>query len=490
MPVSPTLATADFTPTSIALLFAGGVVGIVLAIAFMIRFATSFPALPSPGPETSDLGRDPEPPAIANLLVNRCNVTSSAAAATLIDLAARGHLELSEVGPERFVVRLRRAADEPLTEYEEQVIDLVRQRATGGSAPLEAIELDESQATGWRERFAKRVMADAKARGLLRGRWTPADWIGFGLLAAVVLSLLAAGLYAANVHEASKNGGNSFDREDWFFVALAAWLGVLAVLRSLRSVRYSAAGDAAAARWLGVKRNLSHDKEFGDVAPAGVAIWDRLLAYGAALGVARGAAAAIPLEVEDPDVAWSRVGGDWHQVHVEYPRRFGYGERPLSVLGNGLLRSLLWGAVAFLALPIVVDIVWKEGSDAFGNTGKAPTFGFVVALAVFTAVFGAIGAFVLVRLADGLIRVFRGAADLRATLVMTGQVVKHHHTEESSWFAVDPGDVDEVRALHPGDDGETPRRGATVRVVMTPHLRHVVSVDVIDDAESRAPSTT
>jgi hypothetical protein len=186
--------------------------------------------------------------------------------------------------------------------------------------------------------------------------------------------------------------------------------------------------------------------------------------------------AAIPLDVEDPDVAWSRVGGDWHQVHVEYPTRFGYGERPLSVLVNGVLRSLLWAAIAFVVLPIVVDVVWKEGSDALGNTGKAATVGFVAAFAVFAAVFGAIGAVVLVRLADGVIRAYRGGADLRTTVTVSGQVVKHHQTEELSWFAVDPGDVDEVRAFHPGDDGEMPPRGATVPMVITPHLRHVVSV--------------
>ena len=57
-----------------------------------------------------------------------------------------------------------------------------------------------------------------------------------------------------------------------------------------------------------MKRFLQHDPQFGDTPPAGVAIWDRLLAYGAGLGVAHGAVAAIPLEEEDPEVAWSRVG--------------------------------------------------------------------------------------------------------------------------------------------------------------------------------------
>src|SRR5207342_564903 len=167
--------------------------------------------------------------------------------------AARRHLELSEVGPDRFIVRLRHERDEALTDYEDQVLDLVRSRATGGSAPLEAISLDEAQAAGWRQQFATRVTADAKARGLLRGRWTHADWIGFGALAAVVLVLVASGLAVADVKQVNRDG-STFGEEDWFFVDLAAWLGVLAVLRSLRSVRYSAAGEAATARWLGVKR--------------------------------------------------------------------------------------------------------------------------------------------------------------------------------------------------------------------------------------------
>jgi hypothetical protein len=259
---------------------------------------------------------------------------------------------------------------------------------------------------------------------------------------------------------------------------------VLAVLRSLRSVRYSAAGDAATARWLGVKRYLQHDQQFGEIAPAGVAIWDRLLAYGAALGVARGAAAAIPLEVEDPDTAWSRVGGDWHQVHIEYPTRFGYGERPLNVLVNGALHSVLFGVLAFVGLPVVIDIAWSAGSQALDDTSNGATVAF---LAPFAVIAGAIGVVFLVRLADGLIRVYRGLADLRATTTVTGQVVKRHHTESIQWFAVDPGDVDDVRALRPDPGGALPPRGATVRVTLTPHLHHVVSVEVLD---ATAPTAT
>ena len=461
-------------------MLAGGF-AVAFAVYFVVRWAASFPDLPAPGPQTAELG--PEAPAVANLLVNRCHVTSAAAAATLVDLAARRHLELLELDATHFVVRIRQGPDERLTDYEDQVMSLVRQKATGGSAPLEAIELDESDAAPWRRRFARHVVDDARARGLLRGRWTRTDWVVFGVLTAAVLLAIAGGLFLANVEEKSTKGDSkSFDRDSWFIVAAIAWFVVMAALRRLRSIRYSAAGVAAAARWLGVKRYLVRDAAFGDTPPAGVAIWDRLLAYGAAIGAAHGAVAAIPLEEEDPDVAWSRVGGNWHQVHVEYPTRFGYGERPTEVLLNGALRVVLWGVCALVVLPIAVNLVWDLASDGFETASDGATFGFV---AGFVLVFLAVAVFLLVHLADAAIRTYRGLADLRRTVTVDGQVVKHHSTEGVRWFAVDPGHVDEVKACRPGEDGSYPPRGATVRMVLTPHLHHVVSVDVI---EARGPS--
>jgi hypothetical protein len=465
---------ANFTPASIVLLVVSAAFALAFAVYFVLRYAASFPDLPAPGPETSELGAHPESPAVANLLVNRCTVTSAAAAATLVDLCARGHLELLQLDSEHFVVRVRPARDAALSEYEEQVLSLVREKATGGSAPLEAIELDEARAERWRKDFAKAVVDDAKAHGLLRGRWTRADWCVFGALLAGALVGLAGALYLAHVEDSGKSS-EGFDRESWFVVALFAWPLAIAALRRLRSIRYSAAGTAAAARWLGVKRFLQRDEQFGETPPAGVAIWDRLLAYGAALGAAHAAVAAIPLEEEDPDVAWSRAGGTWHQVHVEYPTRFGYGEKPSSVFLAGLVRTLLFGIAAFALLPTVVDALWGAGSDALDDLGNGPV---LVIVLVFVAVFGTIGAVLVVLLADGVIRLVRGFLDLRATTTVEGQVVKHHRTEKPPrfWFAVDPGDVDEVRALSSGDDGVTPPRGSTVRVTITPHLRHVVSV--------------
>ena len=143
------LGVTDFNSTAVFLLVAGGAVGVGFAVLLAVRFAASFPALPAPGPETQDLGE--EPPAVANLLVNRCSVTGAAEAATLVDLAARRHLELFEAGPGHYVVRLRPDRPEDLTSYERQILGLVGSRATGGSAPLEAILLDDTQTEGWHE---------------------------------------------------------------------------------------------------------------------------------------------------------------------------------------------------------------------------------------------------------------------------------------------------------------------------------------------------
>ena len=477
------LAAMDFNAGAIALLVASAVVAVIFAVYFVIRWTMSFPDLPAPGPETSELG--PELPAVANLLVNRCKVTSAAAAATLLDLAARGHLELFGAGPDRYVVRVTRERGEALAEHEEQVLALVREKAVGGSAPLDAIELEEPTADAWRARFARSVIAHAKDAGLLRARWARADWIGFGALAGLALLLLGLALAVADLAAPEQDASNS-EAPGFWWVAMAgvAWLGVMAAIRWLGSVRYSPEGEAAAARWLGVKRFLARDAEFGDTPPSGVAIWDRLLAYGAAVGAARGAVAGIPLEEEDPDVAWSRVGGTWHQVQVEYPTHFGYGDRPVSAIGTGLLRTLGFGALAFVLLPIVADVVWSTGSDALDDdaTGVVVLVGLVFGL-----VFAVIGAVLVVLLADGLVRLVRGLADFRATEIVEGEVVKHHETTTRdertlTWFAVDPGGVDEVVALRPGDDGEYPARRSQVRVTVTPRLRHVVSVEVIGSA--------
>ena len=80
------------------------------------------------------------------------------------------------------------------------------------------------------------------------------------------------------------------------------------------------AGREVAARWLGVKGWLRNTEAFADLPPSAVAVWDRYLSYGDALGVTRVCSAVIDLGMGDRKRVWSSFGGTWHRVRVQYPR--------------------------------------------------------------------------------------------------------------------------------------------------------------------------
>ena len=147
------------------------IVGAAAWISVLISIWARRLRLPDAGPETADLG--PEPPAVAGLLVSGWAVAPAAVGATLVDLAARRVLDLDEVGPEHFVVRTRTVPqDAALTAYEQQVLRLVAARATGGSAPAEALTL-ESDHESWRGDFAAAVVRDAREARARRPRLAP-----------------------------------------------------------------------------------------------------------------------------------------------------------------------------------------------------------------------------------------------------------------------------------------------------------------------------
>ena len=102
------------------------------------------------------------------------------------------------------------------------------------------------------------------------------------------------------------------------FVSAVVLIGAASRLRGERDTPQ---GRDAARRWLGLREMLSNDPLFGAQPPAAVAIWDRLLSYGAALGMARSAVATLPLGAESERHAWSPVGGRWRVVRIRYPRR-------------------------------------------------------------------------------------------------------------------------------------------------------------------------
>src|SRR5438105_8643721 len=106
-------------------------------LAVAIVYLRRRPNEPPPGKPTLDLG--PAPPAVANLLVHDFRVTRDAVPATLLDLSARGLVELEEREPGSYVCRLETAPEEALQPYEQRVLELLRRRASGGIVPTGAL---------------------------------------------------------------------------------------------------------------------------------------------------------------------------------------------------------------------------------------------------------------------------------------------------------------------------------------------------------------
>jgi hypothetical protein len=223
---------------------------------------------PDAGPSTMEL-RD-EPPAVVNLLVHELDLTGDAFAATLLDLATRRHVEIVELSPtENLVVPRRR--DDALQPFEQCVLDVVDKAAAGGphaTVPAISAALDPGSGTIW-FRFKAAVTADAKNRRLIdRAR------AAGGTKTIMVLALLPTVGMVVAVPEL-------------FFLTPFVWVGLLLVSIVLlvrgRSHVLTDEGRTAAAHWLGVRNFIADHGNFDDLPPGAVAVWDRYLAYGAAM---------------------------------------------------------------------------------------------------------------------------------------------------------------------------------------------------------------
>jgi hypothetical protein len=296
------------------------------AVVFLLRR----PPEPPIGPKTLDLG--PEPPAIANFLVHGFRVTSDAVPATLLDLAARNVIDLEQRGPGVYFVRLRDSSGVTLTSYEGRVLQLLEERASDGVVPAGDLTTGpKDQSSRWRKQFDADVVADAKVRGLSR------DAVDGEVLTA--LTILAA-LPAVLV----------WIQSSWQFgaVVLVGAIALLGKIRAWHTQRETPAGLEAASRWLGVRAALLEDEEFKRQTPLTVEMWNRHLAYGAALGAAAGAIGPLPMGVESDTHAWSAYGGRWRPVRVAYPNLWppAWGTDPLVALFGAA--ALVVGAAVFL----------------------------------------------------------------------------------------------------------------------------------------------
>ncbi|GIH19887.1 DUF2207 family protein [Rugosimonospora africana] len=339
------MTTSQLAATGLAVASVG-----VWVAAYLVALLVTRPARPEPAPPTQDLG--PEPPAVASLLAGGWVVTEDAGEATLIDLAARRYLEFRQPGndPVQTTVHVRDPRPAGLNRYERMIFDRVCSLAVNGVVPLTALTFrDPAQATRFGRRVHAAVVADCRARGLSRRRFGPTELTVLNVLAVVCGFGVAVAVLLLTDHA---KGGPSLK------AAFAAWLFGAVLLAGFgnRSIgeRDTPAGRAACARWLGVKTWLRNTEELASLPPAAVAVWDRYLAYGAALGAARTTSVVIDLGMGNRRRVWSSYGGRWQRVRVRYPRfwpRYGRQTRyfaiesVLLIVGGGLLIGLGTGSV-------------------------------------------------------------------------------------------------------------------------------------------------
>lgn len=310
---------------------AGGLVAwfVLLGVLWALRR----PRRAERGPETTELGA--ETPAIANLLAHRFNPTRDAVAATLVDLAARGMVEIEDRGIGTYYCRLTGRAGN-LTPYEQMMFDHLRSVAAGGVVPAQALTTGpQDRSKAWWNEFRKRVVAHAQSGGLCADLWNRASQL---TLFAVGLVLLVLYGFATGFRDPEDVADSALLNAVVAGIALAA----VALGATVKSKRQTSTEDGlrAASRWLGVKRALDESPSFELLPPSGVVVWERHLAYAAALGVAPRSIRALPMGAESDTEAWTASSGRWRKVHVKYPRlRPGWGRHPALALAVGAAGS-------------------------------------------------------------------------------------------------------------------------------------------------------
>jgi hypothetical protein len=434
-----------------------GLYGVVLLITRPPRI--------QPGPATQDLGS--EPPALVSLMANGWDVTVDAAESTLLDLGARRILEFRQPAndPMQTTVHIVQESPTGLTPYERRVFDRVAGLAVGGVVPLTALTFrDPAKAKAWWKRLRNEVIADARARGLSRRRVSP-PWIG-ALTALAMLASAGPGYVAYNylVRKGDDDpSGGALAAAFFTVIVLGALLG------QSNGERDTPAGREVAGQWFGVHAWLKAHPAFSDLPPSAVAVWDRYLGYGAALGVTRVSSAVIDLGMGDRTRVWSSYGGTWHRVRVRYPS-FGlrYG-RPTPYL---VLKVLITGAVGY-------GLTWLDERTSSSLQG----IGGLISLA--TLVLG------VALLVHAFYQLVRTIADLVSPVTRTGQVLwvqvwktKKQNSNASVpttfYLAIDDGTADRTTAWGlPAAMANSCEAGDTVRIEVRPWSRRVRTVTMV-----------
>ena len=460
---------------------AAATAGIWIALLAVVAAATE-PRDVDPGPAMLDLP-GPESAAVVGLLTGDWELHRDALTATVLDLAARRHIHIEWIAPHTFVrvPKVGTPGDDALAPYEAQVLIHLQGLAgetTDGMVPAEALTTGpELESKGWWKRFATDVTADARARGLSRPRWSAGARTL--LCAWAVVVGLAVGVAASTLpQDQSSNNDDPVGAAIAFGVATT--LALCFVAGRLRGERDTPAGREAAARWLGVREMLADDPTFPVQPPAAVAIWGRLMAHGAAMGLTGAAADALPLGTESERLAWSPVGNRWRPVRIRYPDLLppGYGRHPALVAGIGAMVAVLGAVIGPAVLAAARALL--DGAADYADNATVPWWARLV-VGLVAGTFAAAAAVVAVAGASMLVG---GIADLvRARRPVEGRVLRIRERgddDDRYWhIAVDDGTADRIRAWRM-DTRPGARQGDTVTAAVSRWLAHVKGLTVVD----------
>jgi Predicted membrane protein (DUF2207) C-terminal domain len=394
---------------------------------------------------TLELG--PEPPALAGFLAGNFRVRRDAVPATLLDLCARDVAEIERVDVDTYRCKVGSTALDGLTPYEARVLQLLEGRARDGIVPAQALTTGpEAESKRWWKAFVNEVVDDAQERRLSRDLW-PKRLAFLVAVAAAVPAILTAIAFG----------------EGAFYAYVILPLSVIGLILYGRRQRDTDAGLEAAGRWRAVQAKLGENPVFAEQPPIAVAMWERLLAYGAALGVAPAAIRPIRMGSEPENRAWSTYGGRWHQVDVRYRHGLHWGVHPGWAALQRLLPAAFGALFLWLAWPVVTD-----GLDEVDGIAE---LWLLLALVVPAVV-----------VAGGLFFALRAAADLFSDKEVTGEIVRLRANqtegkETEHYVAVDDGTSPEVRAwlVRPQLYARL-EQGQIVTARVTPRLRYVHSV--------------
>ncbi|MFG2692953.1 DUF2207 family protein [Kitasatospora sp. NPDC048407] len=497
------------------LYWAGAGVAALWLVVYGISLVATRNGTVRPGPATQELGDEPERPAVVALLSNHWRSVDHAAAATLLDLAARGLVEIRQPAddPAQSTVHLTGKASPALAPYEQRVLDRITEQAGDSGAPIGAIAFRaQERATAWNGAFRREIVAEARRRGLSRPRLGP-----------LLSSVLFTGLFAPGVLLGLGviTGGHG--------VRAAAGLGALPIfplgflLALAIGERATRSGLERAGHWAGVRSWLRAHEDFAQLPPAAVTVWDRYLAYAAALGVTVRTSRLLGFDSGDKRRVWSSYGGTWRPVRIRYPRlRPGFGastSRLLQLAGAaavvavgltvfallrrpewaaapdvtetvrrpGLVLSAGWVAIAVLALLVAGrlsrwtaflaflgmmpgNFAGRRGwaSDALNHPG--PT----LAETVVIVCFGALTAHYLTL----------AALERRAPHTLTGEVLRmepRRRAKSPRFLALDTGTTDQTRAWALPAGAPTPAPGTVVRLAVSRGTRMIRSVELVTD---------